>query len=105
MRYQQKEQRFIDEVNDYYNDISDDYPTIASTLNGHKQQIINDYITENNVTDAEVAAAVVELQGYLDKAHADVVDELIDAIGVVDLGKEDEIDSARVAYNNLTDVQ
>jgi len=89
-------------VNAYYGAIHEAHPEIAATLEGHKQQISNDYFIEKNVTEAQIASAITALQGYLDDAKIAVTEELIDAIGEVDLSKEDKIISAREAYGELS---
>ena len=92
----------IEDVNAYYGAIHEAHPEIAATLEGHKQQIANDYFMEENVTEAQIASAITALQGYLDDAEIAVTEELIDAIGEVDLTKEAAIDAALEAYSELT---
>ena len=95
----------IDDVNDYLDTIGDKYPVIAATLEGHKQQIANDYVVEPNVTATQVADAVDELRGYLNAAKAAVEEAKIDAIGNVAYTPESKalIDDASDYYNDELD--
>ena len=93
----------MEDVNDYYDDIETNYPDIAATLEGHKQQISNDYYIEENVTAAQVAAAVEALDGYLSAAKVAVTETKIDAIGSGDYTAEiaADIAAARDYYDNV----
>ena len=93
----------MEDVNDYYDDIETNYPDIAATLEGHKQQISNDYYIEENVTAAQVAAAVEALDGYLSAAKVAVTEAKIDAIGSGNYSAEiaADIAAARDYYDNV----
>lgn len=98
----------IDDVNGYLDTISDKYPVVAATLEGHKQQIANDYVVEPNVTATQVADAVDELRGYLNAAKAAVEEAKIDAIGNVAYTPESKalIDDASDYFSDeLNDTQ
>lgn len=95
-------------VDDYYDTIIDGYSSIAAVLDGHRQQIYNDYYANPNVTEAQVADAVVALNGYLDDAKKSVSEAKIDAIGTVYYtpDKKALIDDAKNYFDNvLNDTQ
>ena len=104
-----------DELNDiiatvdaYYGTIKDDYSSIAAVLDGHRQQIYNDYYANPNVTETQVADAVNALNGYIDAAKIAVTEAKIDAIGTVIYtpDKKALIDDARNYFDNvLNDTQ
>lgn len=82
----------IDAARKEYDDLTDTQKSLISPS------------TYKILTDAETALAQLK-QTAADTAAADVVKDLIDAIGTVDLTKEDEIDEALKAYNRLTRLQ
>ena len=92
----------IDVVSDYYGTIVDDYGTIAGVLDGHNQQISDDYYVEPNVTSQQVADAIVELNGYLDAAKKAVTEAKIDAIDTVAYTTDSKelIDDAKNYFDN-----
>ncbi|MBQ9514279.1 MAG: uL15 family ribosomal protein, partial [Clostridia bacterium] len=98
-----------DELNDiiatvdaYYGTIIDGYSSIAETLNGHRQQIYNDYYADPNVTETQVAEAVIALNVYLDDAKKSVTEAKIDAIGTVSYTADikAKIDDAKNYFDN-----
>ena len=98
-----------DELNDiiatvdaYYDTIIDGYSSIAGTLYGHRQQIYNDYYADPNVTETQVAEAVIALNGYLDEAKKSVTEAKIDAIGTVSYTADSKakIDDAKNYFDN-----
>ena len=72
----------------YYNNIKDDYSSIASDLKDVIDNIKNNIRDNKNVTAAQVAAAIDELAGYLSTAKVDVTKAKIDAIGSGDYSSE-----------------
>lgn len=66
-----------------------------------QQALVTNYAV---LTNAESALAALQ-KDAADQAAADAVELLIDAIGEVSLDKEDEINAARDAYNQLTNDQ
>ena len=90
----------IDLAENYYDSIETAYPTIAADLLEaiYDANAING---EDNMTVDEIASAVEDLMNAVSAAMIDVVEELIDAIGEVDLTKEDAIIEALDAYLEL----
>jgi len=75
--------------------------TAYDALTDAQKALVTNYKT---LTDAETDYANLTKTAE-DEAKADAVDALIQAIGTVNLTKEDAIDAARRAYNGLTTVQ
>ena len=71
------------------------------TLTEGQKALVTNYAV---LTAAETALAELK-QTETDKDAAEAVKILIDAIGTVDLFKEDEINAARAAYDSLTQLQ
>ncbi|MBR1891242.1 MAG: uL15 family ribosomal protein [Clostridia bacterium] len=86
----------------YYDLIKDDYSSIASNLKDIIDNIKNNIRDNANVTAAQVAQAVVDLQTALSTAKVDVTKAMIDAIGSGDYSAEkaEKIHKAREYYDN-----
>jgi uncharacterized protein YdbL (DUF1318 family) len=92
---------------DYLDTIKNDarFADIVSTLEGLRNAVINDAITADNVTAADVSANAAKLLKGIEDAKVSVVEVLIDAIGDVsyDDGSKQRIDEARKAYDSLSE--
>ncbi|MBO4682661.1 MAG: hypothetical protein J5618_02245, partial [Bacilli bacterium] len=94
----------IEIAGEYYNNIKDDYASVAETL----KDAIEDanLITANdNKTVAEIAAAVATLESALEDAHIAVVEDLISKIGTVEYTEESlaKIETAATEFAMLSD--
>ena len=90
----------------YYDNIKDDYSSIASDLKDVIDNIKNNIRDNANVTAAQVAQAVLDLQTALSTAKVDVTEAKIDAIGSGDYSSDKAlaIQDARSYYDDeLTD--
>lgn len=75
--------------------------TAYNKLTAAQQALVTNY---NVLTNAEILLADLQKQAA-DEAAAQAVEELIDAIGEVTVEKEEQINAARDAYNQLTNDQ
>lgn len=75
--------------------------TAYNELTAAQQALVTNY---NVLTNAEILLADLQKQAA-DEAAAQAVEELIDAIGEVTVEKEEQINAARDAYNQLTNDQ
>ena len=88
---------------EYYNNIKDDYSSIASDLKDVIDNIKNNIRDNANVTAADVAQAVANLQTALSTAKVHVTEAKIDAIGSGDYSDEKAADiaEARDYFDNV----
>ena len=92
----------INTVDTYLESITNEYPTIASTLKEVRDEAYDNYILVKEVSKAQVLAEISKLQGAYNNAKVSVVETLISNIGDVRFpDSKDAIEAARAAYDDL----
>ena len=92
----------INTVDTYLESITNEYPTIASTLKDVRDEAYDNYILVKEVSEAQVLAEINKLQGAYNNAKVSVVETLISNIGDVRFpDSKDAIEAARAAYDDL----
>ena len=91
-------------VGEYYNNIKDDYASVAEALKDAIEDA-NLIKTNDNKTVEEIAAAVTALESALEEARIAVVEELIRKIGTVEYTEESlaKIEAAATEFAMLSD--
>ncbi len=101
----------INNADSYHDNIEDKYDIFANDIQDAINKA-NEVLNNPNVTEAEIARAIEELNNAISKAQNDVtkVEEAIESINKIgdvnyDIESEDAIKAAREIYDGLTDEQ
>ncbi|MBQ8468375.1 MAG: InlB B-repeat-containing protein [Clostridia bacterium] len=95
----------IEKVDTYHGKIAEGYADIDADMMAERAVSQDDFIDKANVTSAQIAEQIEDLQTVFSKAKTEVVTQKIEEIGTVERTKESKalIDDARAFFDDLTE--